>query len=408
MNMALIFGLPAALLIIAVIANRLSRWTRVPDIIVLLVIGVLLGPVFHLADPARLQTMTRILGMLALMLILFEGGLELRLKEALRYSPGGILLAFVSYGLTVGLVAVVAHYTLHLMWADAFLLGGVLGSTSAAVVLPAIQQMDVPEAIKITLTLESSLGEIVAVLTVGTLLNLSSDVPVVEGLITGFGHHILVDVTLGFAVGVIWSRVWPLVAKQQFSNALNLGTVLGVFAVGRLAGGSGLLAELVFGLTLANMPRSFSAARQGERMLAFHSELTFLVRSFFFVLLGMMAQLVERRFVVPIVGILMALVLARYLAVHATSWSVRDITRADAELLVLMFPRGLITAVLALQVLEAKGKDFFYLPAMAFAVVIFTNLFVIAASVRSKKKPEAASAADAEVEVPIDALPEAE
>ena len=409
MNMALIFGLPAALLIIAVVANRLSRWTRVPDIIVLLVIGVVIGPVLHLADPARLQTMTRILGMLALMLILFEGGLELRLKEALRYSPGGILLAFVSYGLTVGLVAVVAHYTLHLTWADGFLLGGVLGSTSAAVVLPAVQQMDVSEAIKITLTLESSLGEIVAVLTVGTLLNLSSDAPLVEGLITGFGHHVLVDVTLGFVVGVIWSRVWPLVAKQQFSNALNLGTVLGVFAVGRLAGGSGLLAELVFGLTLANMPRSFAELRQGERMLAFHAELTFLVRSFFFVLLGMMAQTVNRRFVVPILGILMALVLACYLAVRATSWSVRDIEEADTELLVLMFPRGLITAVLALQVLAARGPDFFYLPAMAFAVVIFTNLFVIAASVRSKKKTAAVATTEEEATAPaIEALPEAE
>ena len=409
MNMALIFGLPAALLIIAVVANRLSRWTRVPDIIVLLVIGVVIGPVLHLADPARLQTMTRILGMLALMLILFEGGLELRLKEALRYSPGGILLAFVSYGLTVGLVAVVAHYTLHLTWADGFLLGGVLGSTSAAVVLPAVQQMDVSEAIKITLTLESSLGEIVAVLTVGTLLNLSSDAPLVEGLITGFGHHVLVDVTLGFVVGVIWSRVWPLVAKQQFSNALNLGTVLGVFAVGRLAGGSGLLAELVFGLTLANMPRSFAELRQGERMLAFHAELTFLVRSFFFVLLGMMAQTVNRRFVVPILGILMALVLARYLAVRATSWSVRDIEEADTELLVLMFPRGLITAVLALQVLAARGPDFFYLPAMAFAVVIFTNLFVIAASVRSKKKTAAVATTEEEATAPaIEAPPEAE
>src|SRR3974390_2322913 len=197
MDMVRIFGFPSALLIVAVIANRLARWTRVPDIIVLLLLGVGLGPVFHLADPSHLQEMTRILGMLALILILFEGGLELRLKEALRYSPGGVLLAFVSYGLTVGLVAVVAHYTLHLTWSDAFLLGGVLGSTSAAVVLPAIQQMDVPEAIKITLTLESSLGEIVAVLTVGTLLNLSSDAPLVEGLITGFGHHILVDVTLG-------------------------------------------------------------------------------------------------------------------------------------------------------------------------------------------------------------------
>lgn len=198
-------------------------------------------------------------------------------------------------------------------------------------------------------------------------------------------------------------------ATQHFSNALNLGTVLGVFALGRFAGGSGLLAELVFGLTLANMPYSFAAARQGERMLAFHSELTFLVRSFFFVLLGMMAQMVPRSFVFPIIGILLVLVLARYLAVRATSWSIRDITKVDSELLILMFPRGLITAVLALQVLEVKGTMFFYLPAMAFAVVIFTNLFVVAAAVRSEKMPERPVAAETDQAAPpLDALPEAE
>jgi len=385
MDMAHIFGVPAVLLIIAVVANRLSRWTRVPDIIVLLLIGVLLGPVLHLADPARLQDMTRILGMLALILILFEGGLELRLKEALRYAPGGLLLALVSFGITVGLVAVVGHGTLRLSWMDAALLGAVVGSTSAAVVLPAVQQMDIPSPIKITLTLESSLGEIVAVLTVGTLMGLQSDAPLVEGLITGFGHHVLIDVALGISAGVAWSRIWPLVADQHFSNALNLGLVLGVFAVGRLAGGSGLLAELVFGLTLANMPRTLKMARQGERMLAFHSELTFLVRSFFFVLLGVMAELIGRAFVLPIIAILVAIVVSRWLAVRATSWAVRDANQEDIEALTLMFPRGLITAVLALQVLAAKGQQFFYLPAMAFTVVLFTNAFVVVAAVRLKK-----------------------
>ena len=100
MDMARTFGLPAALLVVAVAANRLSRWTRVPDIIVLLLIGVGLGPVLKWVDPSHFEATVRILGMLALILILFEGGLELRLKEAIRYSPGGVLLAFVSYGFT--------------------------------------------------------------------------------------------------------------------------------------------------------------------------------------------------------------------------------------------------------------------------------------------------------------------
>ena len=93
--MARTFGLPAALLIIAVIANRLSHWTWVPGIIVLLLVGVALGPVLKWVNPSHFQDMIRTLGMLALILVLFEGGLELRLKEAIRHGPGGVLLAVV-------------------------------------------------------------------------------------------------------------------------------------------------------------------------------------------------------------------------------------------------------------------------------------------------------------------------
>jgi cell volume regulation protein A len=141
----------------------------------------------------------------------------------------------------------------------------------------------------------------------------------------------------------------------------------------------------VFGLTLANLPRTPEMTKRGKRMLAFHSELTFLVRSFFFVVLGIMAQFAGRAYILPMLGILAAIVAARWLAVRATSWSIRDISKSDTELLFLMFPRGLITAVLALQVLSAKGQQFFYLPAMAFTVVVFTNIFVVVAAVRSKK-----------------------
>ncbi len=411
--MARIFGLPAALLVIAVAANRLSRWTRVPDIIVLLLIGVGLGPLLHWVNPGNFTAMIRILGMLALILILFEGGLELRLKETIRYSPGGILLALVSYGCTVGLIACIARALLHLTWMDCSLLAAVLGSTSAAVVLPAIQQIEAPEAVKVTLTLEASLGEIIAVLTVGTLIGLDGSEPIFQGLVTGFGQHVLIDVVLGVAAGLAWSRVWPLFATQQFGNALNLGMVLGVFAVGRYAGGSGLLAELVFGLTLANLPRTPHTTRQGLRLIAFHSELTFLVRSFFFVLLGIMAQFVSRAYVVPILGILVALVLARYVAVRATWWSIRDITRADTELLFLMMPRGLITAVLALQVLADRGQIFSFLPSMAFTVVLFTNIFVVVAAVTAKQSEAAAdspgilSPIDAKLEPAQSGVPEA-
>ncbi len=165
-------------------------------------------------------------------------------------------------------------------------------------VLPAIQQINAPEAIKITLTLESSLGEIIAVLTVGTLMGLDGNQSLVEGLITGFGHHVLIDVAVGIAVGVAWSRVWPLIAGQQFGNRVESRHGTGRVRSRTVARRQWPVGRTGFGLTLAEHAAHAENDSPGARMLAFHSELTFLVRSFFFVVLGIMAQFVSRAYAV--------------------------------------------------------------------------------------------------------------
>ena len=159
-----------------------------------------------------------------------------------------------------------------------------------------------------------------------------------------FSHSIVIALIVGVVFGMLWWRLWPLVAGLPYSNILNLGVVLGVFAIARYAGGSGLLAELTFGVTLANVPRTPHMVRQSLRMHAFHAEVSFLVRSFFFVMLGIVAKFISRRYVVPILGILAALLLARFLAVQLSRWAVRDVTPKQTELLFWMLPRGLVTA----------------------------------------------------------------
>jgi NhaP-type Na+/H+ or K+/H+ antiporter len=142
---------------------------------------------------------------------------------------------------------------------------------------------------------------------------------------------------------------------------------------------------LIFGITLANVPRTPHMARQGARLLAFHAELSFLVRSFFFVLLGIVAEFVSRKYLLPIAGILAALLLARFLATQVSRWAIRDATRWETELLFWMLPRGLVTAVLAMEIVSVRGQVFAFLPAMAFTVVLVTNLFVVAGAVRCPK-----------------------
>lgn len=386
MQMAHIFGLPAALLILAVVANRLSKLTRVPDIIVLLLIGVAVGPVLHWINPHNLENVVRVLGTLALVLILFEGGLELRLRQALRYFPAGLLLALLSFGLSLGLIALTGRALLHLNWTDCLLLGAALGCTSGTIVIPALQQIETPDPVKITLTVESSLGEVVAVLLVGSLLTSAENRSLIGGLATDFSHHIVVSLLIGVAVGALWSKLWPKLAGAPYSNILNLGLVLATYALGDYFQGSGLLTCLIFGVTLANLPRTPHMTRQGARLLAFHAEFSFLVRSFFFVLLGIVAQFVSRHYIVPILGILAAVVLARFLAVQGSRWAVRDVERRETELLFWMLPRGLVTAVLALEIVNDRGAVFTFLPAMAFTVVMVTNLFIVWGSVRASRR----------------------
>jgi Na+:H+ antiporter len=418
MDMVRILSLIAALLLLAFGANRLSKVTRVPDVIVLLLIGVTLGPILHWVNPEVFKGAIHILGMLALILILFEGGLELRLRQALRYFPAGLLLVVVSFGLSMGLIAVIGHALLHLQWSDCLLMGAALGSTSGAIVIPALQQIDAPEPVKITLTVEAALGEVIAVLMVGSMLNVAGSHSMLSGMAADFSHHIFFALTVGVIVGAVWSRLWPLVGGLPYSNILNLGVVLGVFALARYAGGSGLLAELIFGITLANVPRTPHMARQGARLLAFHAELSFLVRSFFFVMLGIVAEFVSRQYIIPILGILAALVLARFLAVQLSRWAVRDVARKQNELLFWMLPRGLLTAVLTLEIVDVRGAVFAFLPAMAFTVALVTNLFIVWGAVKSgqtraveepqPKKAFAMAAGQADLAAPTPPMPQTE
>jgi cell volume regulation protein A len=296
-----------------------------------------------------------------------------------------------SYGLSLGLVSLMGRALLHLQWSDCLLLGAALGCTSGTIVIPALEQISAPTAVKISLTLESTLGEVIAVLLIGSLLSRGGGQSLLVGVAADFSHHMAYAILLGVVAGAIWSRMWPLIASQPNANILNLGVVFGVYALTRYIGGSGLLAILVFGVTLANLPRTPHMTRQGVRLLAFHTELSFLVRSFFFVLLGIVAEFVSRQYVLPIIGILVALLLARFLATQSSRWLVRDVTRSETELLFWMLPRGLVTAVLALEIVSARGAVFAFLPAMAFTVILVTNLFVVAGAVRASTASVSAS-----------------
>jgi len=164
MSVTAILGTVGGLLVLAFIANRLFRLTRIPDVVILMGLGLLLGPVLGWVHATKVENTTNLLGTLAIVLVLFEGGLELDLRHTLRHFPGSVLLATFAYIFSSTLVAGVVWARLGVPYAAGLLVGAVLGCTSSTVVLPVLQQVMAPEPVKITLMLEASWGDVLAVL----------------------------------------------------------------------------------------------------------------------------------------------------------------------------------------------------------------------------------------------------
>jgi len=422
MNLTALFGLLGGLLVLAFVANLLFRRTRVPDVLVLMATGLVLGPVLGWVDPSRFEPVTHAFGTLALILILFEGGLELNIRETFRHFPGGLLLGVLAYGVTLTLVTLVAWRGLDLPVRSALLVGAVLACTSSAIVLPVLQQLKAREPVKVTLLIEASLGDVLGALTVGLLLELpASGAPLASGFVLGLLMEVGISLLLAALTGMLWSRLLPILSEQRFWHVLTFSVVLLLYAGSQALHGNGLIAVLGFGLTLANFPgidrrlveATFGleapAVEHHQQILTFHSELAFLMRTFFFVLLGLVVKLAGLgRYLLVTLGILGAILLGRWLAVHASRWAWREIGAPERELVLWILPRGLITAVLAVQVVEARGSELAPLSTLAFAVILVTNLSVVLGSVRIRRHAaEAAPAAPAPVAAPAESGPPA-
>ena len=399
MNLTSLFGLLGGLLVLAFGANRLFRWTRIPDVVVLMATGVVIGPVLGWARADQFKDVTHAFGTLALILILFEGGLDLNIRETLSHFPGGLLFGVLAYSLTTYSGGLVASASLGISHRDGLLAGAVVGCTSSTIVLPVLQQWKAEKAVKIILLLESTLGDILGVLTVGFLIRShQAGGSVVGDFLTGFFSQVAISLVASFLIGFGWSRLLPYLSEQQFWQVLTFSMVLLLYAGTERLGGSGLLAVLGFGLALSNLsggrrslvPTLFQFSQGGagahEQILNFHAELSFLVRTFFFVLIGAVVELSGLRPIWPLLlGLTGVIYLARWVSIQLCRWTWRGIGASDREKILWMLPRGLITIVLAIEVVEVRGQSMSFLPPMSFAVILLTNLIMVFGSIRTNK-----------------------
>lgn len=375
-----------AIIALGFVGYLLFERTRVTDVLLLILLGVLIGPVTGIFSVGGFKEATSFVGMLALVVIMFDGGLGLRLKDLATSLGRATALAVGGLVLTVAAVAGVAAFAMGLAWPTAILLGLVLGGTSGIIVMPTVARTRATTAAKVLMSVESALTDVFCVIGVVTGIGLATaSAAFGAGSISAASKAIAasfsIAIVVGLAVGFLWLRLLRALDGKKNAYMATLAAVLLLYAAVELVGGSGAIAVLVFGIVLGNgvdlMSRFGIDGRAfTERQRDFQGEITFLVRAFFFVYLGVIldpAILWDRTFLLHGALLVVAIVVARVVAVWVTLAGDKS-TRADRSLITFLLPRGLAATVLAglpAAAGVAGAGDFL---AYAFVIVAVTNV----------------------------------
>ncbi|MCK5292604.1 MAG: cation:proton antiporter [Thermoplasmata archaeon] len=367
-----------AIIFVGFFATLIFERTRVPDLLILVILGLILGPIaiayfgVELVPRALLETVMPYFAALALVIILFDGGLNLNFDLVLRKINIAFIHTLVGFILTVISVAFVANVILGYPLIIGILLGAVLGGVSGAVIITLVRRMTMDEETQTVLTLEAVLTDVLCIIVALALVEfiIGTDDPAeaVTNLFAGFSIAFLVALFFG----IFWLRILKRLYGKPFSFMITIAALFILYGFVELVGGSGAMAALIFGLVLGNkdeIARMFKIKTKfvlDERIKQFHSELSFVVRTFFFVFLGLVFTLslsghmdVETiipgldalnntgtLFLIGVVLIFLALMAVRYLTTSITV-RIHPESRDDKFAIWLMMGRGLAAAVLA-------------------------------------------------------------
>ncbi|MCU1691113.1 MAG: antiporter [Frankiales bacterium] len=285
-HLNLVLLLSFGVLLVAVLAVRLADRTGLPSLLVYLALGLLVGEA-GLGVQFSDYRLTADLGLVALAVILAEGGLTTRWDVVRPVLPFAAVLATLGVGVSVCVVAGAAHVLLDLDWRTSVVLGGVLASTDAAAVFSVLRRLPLSGRVRSVLEAESGLNDAPAVVVV---VLASSDAWGDTGLPHLLGE-IAFELVVGAVVGVVVGRLGRVLMSRAALPSAGLyplatvGLVLLAFTAANAAHASGFLAVYLAGLAFANGPLPHRRA-----VLGFAGSLALLSEVGLFVLLGLLAS----------------------------------------------------------------------------------------------------------------------
>jgi potassium/hydrogen antiporter len=370
-NLILITG---ALLVGALLATMAAGRLRLPGLVLFLGLGMAIGSDgtgwIDFAD----YDLARTIGVVALALILFEGGLSVGFAEVRPVLGASVALAIPGTLITAAISGVAATWLFGFSLLEGMLLGSIVSSTDGAAIFGLVRQSSLRPRVARTLEGESGLNDPVAVLLVVGLIDwIQLPDYGLSDMVVLFLRELGIGLAVGLAAG--WLAVHGLRRVWLGSEA---GYVIGTIGAAAIAygaasslRGSGFLAVYLAGLLLGSVPIPAKAA-----VTVFHQGLAQVAQVAMFVVLGLLvfpSQLGDVAFEGTILALVLVL-LARPLATVATTAFAR-FTLREQSVLAWAGLRGAVPVVLAtFPVIEGVHGSLDFFNIVFFAVLLSTLL----------------------------------
>lgn len=357
--------------------------TKIPDTLWLFCIGLIAGPMLGLITPASFGAVGNLFTAITLVVILFESGLSLQIHSLKDSWKGTFRLTLFNFLATVSIISILVLLFTDLDFIRSLILGSILGGTSSAVVVGLTRQLKLTKNSASILVVESALSDI---FTLAIPIALITTYNSGEFNLGSIGLQMLASLVVAFLLGSLGAFAWSILLNKirtiENTHFTTAAFVFIIYGIVEILGFSGPIAALAFGIILGNIDQmkvpvidkflSHQPVSLNQAEKNFFSELVFLLRTFFFIYIGVSINLSDQTLLIKGLAVTLILFLIR---IPVVKLSVnKDIPKRDVSFMSVMIPKGLGAAVLASLPLQQGIPGGEMIQTITFSVILFTTL----------------------------------
>lgn len=382
------------------LAEWLFRKINIPDTLLLIVVGFILGQTGYV-DPAKFGTLAPLFTTFTLLFLMFDGALYIDLRSFAEGIGAGITIGFSSFFVSSAAIAGIFYFLINDLLLS-LMLGFALGGVSSAFIIPILKQVTVDKKLYSVLTLESALTDVLSIVFATTMIELQVLKTIeLKGVFSQVAALFFVAGVLGILAGFLWI----FLEKQEIIEGdrnymMTIAYVVLLYFITEYLGGNGAIAALCFGMMIANskvliemghkIRKPKKKVKNGEAAAAetdkgvqvvsrrermFYQEISFFLKTFFFVYIGLLINVTNYKAVGIGFGIAVAILLLRYVSLLLT----KKYKPLERMLVNSLFARGIAPAAI---LLVAMGKGLLTDQTIIDTVYVIITATIILSSLR--------------------------